>query len=120
MLRTLARPTDIGALTTSRTEYSSAPAHGSMGSTVTRTMAAVTMAVAVGIMTGMVTTGSMVTKGSVVESVEVMISTAGTASMGEAAIAFTAEARSAVGGAASTVEAAQVMEADPGKRGFFA
>jgi hypothetical protein len=103
-----------------------APALGSMGSTVTRIMAAVTMAVAVGIIavvgiiTGTVTTGSVVTKGSVVEFAEVMISTAGTASMVEAAIAFTAEARSAVVVAASTVGAEQGMEADTGKRGFFA
>ena len=62
----------------------------------------------------------MVTKGSAVEFAEVMISTAGTASMVEAATAFTAEARSAAVAAASTVEAAQVMEADTGKRGFFA
>ena len=59
---------DIGALTTSRTEYSSGPARGSMGSTVIRIMAAVTMAVAIGIIAvvgivmGAVTTGSMVTK----------------------------------------------------------
>jgi hypothetical protein len=126
MLRTLARLTDIGALTTSPTEYSSGPARGSMGSTVIRIMAAVTMGVAigtigvVGIVMGAVTTGSMVTKGSVVELAEVMNSTAATASMVEAAIAFTAEARSAVVVAASMVEAAQGMEADTGKRGFFA
>jgi hypothetical protein len=40
--------------------------------------------------------------------------------MVEAAIAFTAEARYAAVAAASTVVAAQVMEADTGKRGFFA
>ena len=74
----------------------------------------------VGIVMGAVTTGSMVTKGSVAEFAEVMISTAGTASMVEAATAFTAEARSAAVVAASMVEPVQAMEADTGKRGFFA
>ncbi len=134
MLRTLARLTDIGALTTSRTEYSSGPARGSMGSTVPATTAAATMVAAigiiavVGIVAGAVTTGFMVTKGSAVEFAEVMNSMAGTASMveaattftAEAATAFTAEARSAAVAAASMVVAAQVMEADTGKSGFFA
>ena len=84
-------------------------------------MAAVTMAVAIGIIAVVgIVANFMVTKGSVVEFAEVMNSTVGTASIAEAAIAFTAEARSAVVAAASMVEAAQVMEADTGKRGFFA
>jgi riboflavin transporter FmnP len=86
-----------------------------MGSTVIRIMAAVTMGVVI-----MGAVDFMVTKGSVVECGAVMNSTAGTASMVEAAIAFTVEARSAAVAAVSAVVAAQDMEADTGKRGFFA
>ena len=88
MLRTLARLTDIGALTTSRTEYSSVPAPGSMASMDAATMAAATMAV-VGTMGAVigVMADSMVTKGTVVESGEAINSTAEIASMAEAGTA---------------------------------
>ena len=86
-----------------------------MGSTVVRIMAAVTMDMGImGAVIG-VMASSVVTKGPVVESAEVMNSTAATVSMAEAAIAFTVEARSAAVVAASTVVAARVMEADTGK-----
>jgi hypothetical protein len=79
-----------------------------------RFMAAVTMAVAigiiavVGIMMDTLITDSMATKGSVVELAEEMKTAVGTASMAEAA-------RSAAVAAAFMVEAEQVMEADTGK-----
>ena len=77
-------------------------------------MAVVTMAV--GIMGAVIgaMADSKVTKGTVVECGEAINSTAEIASMVAVATASMVEA------AASTVVAAQVMEADTGKSGFFA
>ncbi len=83
-------------------------------------MAVVTMAV--GIMGAVIgaMADSKVTKGTVVECGEAINSTAEIASMVAVATASMVEARSAAEAAASTVVAAQVMEADTGKSGFFA
>ncbi len=110
MLRTLARLTDIGALTTSRTEYSSAPARGSMDSTVT-----VTMAGRVGVIRGM----DLVALESGIMAAEKCTVTPVSA-VAVQVVASMAEARCAAVVAASTVVVAQVMEADTGKRGVFA